>query len=83
MPQKNKQNQGSTKKPSGLEKFSRKILGMDRPLTPKEKMEAKVKADEFYLRSTNPPEGYAMSPKTHAERQRAKNRISAYKRHLK
>lgn len=83
MPQKNNQNQGSTKKTSGFEKFKRKVLGMDRPLTPKEKMQIKVNADEVYLRLTHPPEGYAMSPKTHAERQAAKKRISAYKKHLK
>jgi hypothetical protein len=82
MSQGNKKDKGSAKKSSGLEKFSRKVLGMDRPLTVKEKMKARIKADELYVRLTEPPKGYAMSDKTHTERQRAKSRASSYKRHL-
>ena len=83
MSQGNKKNKSSVKKSSGLGKFSRKVLGLDRPLTVKEKMEAKIKGDELYLRLTEPPKGYAMSDKTHMERHRAKKRIHSYKKHLK
>ena len=75
-------NQDSSKKQSGFDKFKRKVLGMDRPLTYKEKMAAKVAGDEFYLKSTKPPKGYAMSQKTFEERQAAKRRVSSYKAHL-
>ena len=83
MSQGNKKNKSSAKKFSGLEQFSRKALGLDRPLTVKEKMEAKVKGDEFYLRLTKPPKGYAMSDKTHTARRQAKERVHSYKKHLK
>ena len=82
MSQGNKKNQGSSKRPSES-KFTRKVLGLDRPLTPKEKMKAKLKADEFYLRISKPPKGHAVSAKTHTKRQRAKRRVSAYTKHLK
>mgnify|MGYP000261580180 CR=1 FL=1 len=74
--------QGNKKNEGFANKFSRKVLGLDRPLTVKEKMKARIKADELYVRLTEPPKGYAMSDKTHTERQRAKSRASSYKRHL-
>jgi hypothetical protein len=33
-----------------VNQFKRKVLGMDRPLTPKQKMEVRVGADEYFLR---------------------------------
>lgn len=64
-------------------KIKRKLLGMDRPLTPKQKMEVQVNADEFFLRITEPPKDYVMTEKEFEARQQAKQRISAYKKHIK
>ena len=66
-----------------LNQFKRKVLGMDRPLTPKQKMEVRVGADEYFLKLTKPPKGYAMTEKGFEARQQAKKRISAYKKHIK
>ena len=66
-----------------VNQFKRKVLGMDRPLTPKQKMEVRVGADEYFLKLTKPPKGYAMTEKTFEARQQAKKRVSAYKKHIK
>lgn len=64
-------------------KIKRKLLGLGRPLTPKQKMEIQVNADEYFLRITKPPKGHVMTEKGFKERQQAKKRISAYKKHIK
>ena len=67
---------------SGFNKFRRRLLDMDRPLTMKERASADMAGDEFYLRITKPPKDLVMSEKTFKGRQQAKRRVNTAKRFL-
>ena len=85
MPEKNKNaRKDSVSKRGILERFARKVLEPDRPLTMKERVAARKYGDEHYLKLTDPsrPKNYVQSEKVFKERQASKRRIETAKRFL-
>jgi hypothetical protein len=78
----NDKNKSSAEKRSFGETFKRKVLGLDKPISMKDRISNKKAADELYLRMTKPPKDYAMSEKTFKKRQQAKRRVETSNRYL-
>ena len=70
----------SVEKRSFGEKFKRKVLGLDRPFTIKERMEIERYRQELKLDKM--PEKYVMSEETFKERQAARRKIQTIDRYL-
>ena len=77
----NDKNKSSVEKRSFGEKFKRKVLGLDKPLTIKEKMEIERNSLNRITLSKM-PEKYVMSEETFKERQAARRKIKTIDRYL-
>jgi|DEB0MinimDraft_6_1074348.scaffolds.fasta_scaffold527149_1 hypothetical protein len=76
----NDKDKSSVEKRSFGEKFKRKVLGLGRPLTIKERMEVERLRAELKLDKM--PEKYVMSEETFKERQAARRKIQTIDRYL-
>ena len=73
-------NKSSVEKRSFGEKFKRKVLGLDRPFTTKQRMEIERYRQELKLDKM--PKKYVMSEETFKERQAARRKIKTIDRYL-